>query len=294
MHSIRWGDLQYVLAVANEGSLSAAARSLGVNHSTVLRRLDAFEYRHKLQVFHKLSTGYKLTVEGQKLLASALAVENTVKELEHKIFGQEMKLEGTLRLTTTDALSRLVLGTHLATFHERYPKIQLDLNLTSRQIDISHLDADVAIRTASEIPSPLVGTKLCKIAFGVYGAPDYIDSLQGKHPLESASWLVMLQGNASIRISELISKEKVVMKADSFEPLLIAAENKMGLAYLPCFMGEGTEKLQRVNIEVNHQSTDLWMMTHKDLENAARVKALFDFMPKAMKSDFNRLAGFTS
>lgn len=294
MHSIRWGDLQYVLAVANEGSLSAAARSLGVNHSTVLRRLDAFEYRHKLQVFHKLSTGYKLTVEGQKLLESALAVQNTVKELEHKIFGQEMKLEGTLRLTTTDALSRLILGKHLATFHQRYPKIQLELSLTSRQLDISHLDADVAIRPAVELPEDLIGTKLCKLAFGVYGAPDYIDSLQGKHPLESASWLVMHQGNASSQISELISKEKIVVKADSFEPLLIAAENKLGLAYLPCFMGEGTGKLQKVNIEINHQSTDLWMMTHKDLENAARVKALFNFIQEAMRSDFNRLAGFTN
>ncbi|MFA0372415.1 LysR family transcriptional regulator, partial [Vibrio sp. 10N.222.54.F6] len=111
MHNIRWDDLQYVLTVANEGSLSAAARALGVNHSTVLRRIDTFEYRHKLRIFHKLPTGYKLTVEGQKLLESALAIESTVRELEHKVFGQELKLEGTLRITTTDALSRLILGT---------------------------------------------------------------------------------------------------------------------------------------------------------------------------------------
>lgn len=292
MHSIRWGDLQYVLAVANEGSLSAAARSLGVNHSTVLRRLDAFEYRHKLRVFHKLSTGYKLTIEGQKLLESALAVESTVKALEHKIFGQEMKLEGTLRLTTTDALSRLILGTHLSAFHQLYPKIQLELSLTSRRLDISHLDADVAIRAASELPDTLAGTKLCKMAFGVYGASEYINGLQGQHPLESATWLMMHQGNASLQVSKLISEEKIVLKADSFEPLIMAAENKMGLAYLPCFIGDGSTMLQKVDMEVKHQGTDLWIMTHKDLEHSARVTAFVDFIEEAIKLDHNRLAGF--
>jgi len=269
MHNIRWGDLQYVLAVANEGSLSAAARSLGVNHSTVLRRLDAFEYRHKLRVFHKLPTGYKLTVEGQKLLESALAVESTVKALEQKIFGLD-----------------------LAAFHQLYPKIQLELSLTSRQLDISHLDADVAIRPANELPESLIGTKLCKIAFGVYGTADYINGLQGKQPLESASWLVMYQGNASLQISERIAEEKIAMKSDSFEPLIMAAENNMGLAYLPCFVGDASGVLQKVDVDVKHQNTDLWIMTHKDLEQSARVKAFFDFMEEAIKSDHNRLAGF--
>lgn len=292
MHNIRWDDLQYVLTVANEGSLSAAARALGVNHSTVLRRIDTFEYRHKLRIFHKLPTGYKLTVEGQKLLESALAIESTVRELEHKVFGQELKLEGTLRITTTDALSRLILGTHLAAFHRLYPKIQLELSLTSRQLDISHLDADIAIRPANELPAHLVGTKLSKIAFGVYGSPEYINGLKSKHPLKSASWLMMHRGSASLQVSELISEDKIVMKADSFEPLIIAAENQMGLAYLPCFLGNSKGTLQRVDMEVMHQNTDLWMMTHKDLEDSARVKAFFNFMKGAIKSDHNRLAGF--
>ncbi|MCY9862064.1 LysR family transcriptional regulator [Vibrio coralliirubri] len=292
MHNIRWDDLQYVLTVANEGSLSAAARALGVNHSTVLRRIDTFEYRHKLRIFHKLPTGYKLTVEGQKLLESALAIESTVRELEHKIFGQELKLEGTLRITTTDALSRLILGAHLAAFHRLYPKIQLELSLTSRQLDISHLDADIAIRPANELPAHLVGTKLSKIAFGVYGSPEYINGLKSKHPLKSASWLMMHRGSASLQVSELISEDKIVMKADSFEPLIIAAENQMGLAYLPCFLGNSKGTLHRVDMEVMHQNTDLWMMTHKDLEDSARVKAFFNFMKGAIKSDHNRLAGF--
>ena len=297
MHNIRWGDLQYVLSVANEGSVAAAARSLGVNHSTVLRRINTFEHRHKLRLFHKLATGYKLTVEGQELLDSALTIEATVKALERKIFGQEMKLEGVIKLTTTDALLRLVLAKHLASFHRLYPKIQLELKVTSRLLNMSHLDADVAIRPANSFPESVKATKLCKIAFGVYGEPSYINSLNGKHPLGSAQWLgrvpTIIQRNASRVISESIQPEQIVLKADSYEPLLIAAEQGIGLAYMPCFIGDSSEKLQRVNVEVEHNGTDLWIITHSDLEHSARVKAFFDFMEEEIKSDHHRLAGLS-
>ena len=297
MHSIRWDDLQYVLTVANEGSVSAAARSLGVNHSTVLRRLNAFEHRHKLRVFHKLPAGYKLTLEGRQLLDSALSIESTVKALERRVFGQEMKLEGTLRLTTTDTLLRLVLFHHLAKFHQLYPRIQIELNVTSRQLDLSQLDADVAIRPARELPESLMGVKLSSITFGVYGSPTYINSLQGKHPLESANWLgissAMIQGSASRQISNNIPDEQVVLKADSFEPLVLAAEHEMGLAYLPCFVGDSSARLQKVDMEVKHKGTELWMMTHRDLESSARVRAFFDFMEEAIKPERTRLAGLS-
>lgn len=295
MHSIRWGDLQYVLAVANEGAVAAAARSMGVNHSTVLRRINAFEDRHKVRIFHKLPTGYKLTAEGQLLLDSALSIESTVKTLERKIFGQEMKLEGVIRLTTTDALLRLVLARHLVTFHRLHPKIQLELSVTSRLLNLSHLDADVAIRPAKELPDSVKATRLCKIAFGIYGEPDYINSLNGKHPLESALWLgkapTLIHKNGSRAISEAIAEEKIVFKADSYEPLLIAAEQGIGLAYMPCFIGDSSEKLQKVDVEVEHNGIDLWMMAHSDLKHSARVKAFFDFMEEEIHSDHNRLAG---
>lgn len=288
MHSIRWGDLQYILSVANEGSLSAAARSLGVNHSTVLRRLEAFESRHKLVVFNRLATGYRLTVEGQKLLDSALSVESTVKELERRIFGREKRLEGLLRVTTTDALARFVLGHHITAFHQLHPKIQLELSLTSRQLDITQMDADVAIRPASEIPEPLVGVKLFRITYGIFGSESYINSLQGKDLFRSASWLIMTQGNASNAFSENIPKENVVMRADSFEPLLIAAESAMGLAYLPRFIGDRSSLLKRIDMSAGYQGTYLWIMTHADLEKSGRVKAFVDFMTESLILEHGR------
>ncbi len=289
MHSIRWDDLQYVLTVANEGSVAAAARALGVNHSTVLRRLNGFEHRHKLRVFHKLPTGYKLTAEGKQLLDAALEIETTVKKLERRVFGQEMKLEGTLRLTTTDTLLRLILERHLIAFHQAYPKIKLELNITTRLLDLGQLDADVAIRPAISIPENLSSSRLCDISFGVYGSPNYISSLRGPRPIESAHWLglssAMSNGSVANQLDNILNTHNVVVKADSFEALALLAEGGIGLAYLPCFVGDNSDNLQRVDMALEHIDIGLWIITHRDLVNSGRVRSFFDFTETAIKSD---------
>src|SRR3712207_7391952 len=106
---IDWEDLRYVLAVADASSLASAARGLGVNHTTVLRRVNAFEERLGLRLFDRLPTGYALTAGGEELLAAARRMAETVTELERKLSGQDLRLEGTLRVTTTDTLMASLL-----------------------------------------------------------------------------------------------------------------------------------------------------------------------------------------
>ena len=295
MHSLRWDDLQYVLVVANEGSVAAAARAMGVNHSTVLRRLAAFEYRHKLRVFHRLASGYKLTPEGHQLLDSARVIEGAVKDLERRIFGQEMALEGTLRLTTTDALLSGILLRHLVAFQRAYPRILLELKITTRLLDLSQLDADVAIRPALALPDNLTGIHICDLVFGIYGAPEYLNSLQGRHPLEDARWLgftsMLAQAHVGKRMAALISPDRLVLIADSFEPLRLAAEEGLGLAILPSFLGEASGKLQRVDTRMELPTTGLWLMSHKDVATSAKTAAFVAFMETALQSEHGRLAG---
>ena len=291
MHRVRWDDLQYVLAVANEGSLSAAARALGVNHSTVLRRLDAFEYRHKVQVFHKLASGYQLTVEGQDLLQSAMAIAGQVKELERRLSGQERALQGELRVTTTDSLMRLVLGTHLSGFHKQYPRITLSLNVTPLLLALSQLESDVAIRPAKSLPHGLVGHKLCDIAFAVYGEPNYIAKLQDKPVLSAAHWLEMRMASTSLLLSKDIPEERIVLKADSYEPLLVAAEQGMGLVCMPRFVGASSDKLQCLDMSFDPELIGLWVITHKDLASSAKVMAFIHYITRELKTDYHRISG---
>src|SRR3954471_22355962 len=102
MPGFEWDDLRYVLAVANAGSLAGAARSLGVHHTTVLRRVAAFEKRLGLRLFERLPTGYVLTAGGEELIAAARHIDDTVTTLGRKLAGQDLRLSGTIRVTTTD------------------------------------------------------------------------------------------------------------------------------------------------------------------------------------------------
>src|SRR5687767_1636137 len=102
MTQFEWDDLRYVLAVATAGSLASAARLLGVNHTTVLRRVSAFEERVGVRVFDRLPTGYVLTADGAELIAEARQIEERITALGRQIAGRDLQLSGTLRITSTD------------------------------------------------------------------------------------------------------------------------------------------------------------------------------------------------
>src|SRR5688572_20128168 len=118
-----WDDLRYFLAVGNAGSLAGAARTLGVNHTTVLRRIGAFEQRLGLRLFERLPTGYVLTAGGEQLIAAARHIDATVTTLERKLAGQDLQLAGTVRVTTTDTVMGSILPAILAEFRRSYPGI---------------------------------------------------------------------------------------------------------------------------------------------------------------------------
>ena len=122
-----WDDLRYVLAVADAGSLAGAARRLGVNHTTVLRRVAAFEEQLGLRLFERLPTGYMLTAGGEQVIAAARGIDVAVTTLERKLAGQDLRLAGSVRVTTTDTLMGSILPDILTEFRDSYPGIQVEI-----------------------------------------------------------------------------------------------------------------------------------------------------------------------
>ena len=152
MSRIEWDDLRYLLAVATEGSLAGAARVLGVNHTTVLRRVNAFEERLGVRLFERLPAGYTLTAEGAELVEAARLMEDTVASLERRLVGRDRKLVGTVRVTTTDTLAGSILPAILADFRRQHPGIALELATSNLVVSLSKRAADVAIRPAENPP----------------------------------------------------------------------------------------------------------------------------------------------
>ncbi|HEV7327294.1 MAG TPA: LysR family transcriptional regulator [Bosea sp. (in: a-proteobacteria)] len=280
MAALEWDDLRYVLAVAEAGSLAGAARELRVNHSTVLRRIAAFEQQLALRLFERLPTGYVLTPGGEELVAAARSISGTVTELERRIAGQDLRLSGTLRITATDTLMGSILPEILAEFGEAHPGIALEVAVSNLMLNLTKRDADVALRTADNPPATLVGRRVGKIAFAIYGAPAYL-SRHSHADLTEHRWVGpddTLDGTSVARwMQAKLPKSEIVLRADSLLAMQQAAVAALGLVALPCYLGDSIPTLTCVRRPIPEMETALWILTHEDLRATARVRSFTEF-----------------
>ena len=292
MHKLDWDDLRYVLAVAEAGSLAGAARALGVNHTTVLRRLGGFEQVLGLRLFERLPTGYALTVSGEELAASARTIDSTVTALERRLAGRDLRLEGSLRLTTTDTLMASVLPPVLASFRALQPGIELELAVANAMANLTRRDADIAIRPAASPPETLVGRRISGIAFAIYGPSA---GPGGDADLAAATWVVPDDSLAGTSVARWLRAARpdvrVAARADLFVAMREAARAGLGIAVLPCYLGDLSPDLRRLRPPVADLATELWVLTHPDLRRTARVRAFTEHAAEALSGQRDLLEG---
>ena len=176
MHKENWDDLRFVLAVARHGSVSAAARVLGVNHATVLRRIAAFEDRHGSTLFDKTPQGYSIPKERDQVIEAAQDVENAVLAVERLIEGVHAPLKGRVRVTSTDTFCATLLPDCLMDLRKTASDLQIEVITSNAHLDLARLDADVTIRPTLKLPPELRGQVVADLAFGIYAtvdAPDF-------------------------------------------------------------------------------------------------------------------------
>ena len=291
--SLAWDDLRIFLAIARAGSLAGAARELGVNHSTVFRRLNTFEEDLGVRLFERLASGYALTVAGEEMRASSERVEHEIERLDRRVTGRDLSLSGTLNVTTTDTVAECLLMPHLAKFHAAYPGIQVTLILDNQHINLSKRQADIAVRPTRQPPDTLVGRRIADLAFAPYAAKGYRKKNPGD--LSDLDWLATDDTLAHLASSKWLKAElpeaRIALAANSLLGVLLAARAGMGTALLPCFMGDPDKALVRVAEPVPAAASALWVLTHEDLRHTARVRAFMDFMAEALSGDVDLLEG---
>jgi len=293
---MNWDDLRYFLAVAHSGSLSGAARALGVNHSTVFRRIQDFEEHLGVRLFDRLPTGYVLTVEGDDMLASVEKVDAEIDGLNRRLSGRDLRLSGLLRITTTSTLMHWLLAPHFAAFKKAYPGIDLELVTATDFFNLSKRQADVAIRPTLVPPENLIGRRLSKLAFAPYACGRYLSTNKGaKEPLKAHTWIGFDDNLAHLAAAawmrETLPGAVIGLRVNNLTAMVSAAKTCMGAALLPCFMGDQEKQLSRLQPPVAKAGSALWLLTHEDLRNTARVRAFMDFMGTAIKSDKDLLEG---
>lgn len=288
MQQINWDNLRYVLVVARQGSIAAAARELNVNRTTVLRRIEAFQENLGCQIFERGQSGYVLTPEAEKVIDAAQEVESTLFNIQRQIEGRELRLVGELRVTTTDTLMTSKIGPHLAGFQRKYPHISVTVGMTNSVLDLTRRDADIAIRPTKAPDPPLVGRRVAEVHFGVYGSPDYLKS-RSELNLSQHEWVGYDPGLQSTLPGRWLDTKfpevRICIRSDSFVGVKVAAENAMGLALLPHYLGDASPVLKRLPASTQELDTGLWLLTHPDLIRSARVNAFMDYFGEALADD---------
>ena len=268
MQRLDWDDLRIVAAVRNKGSLAAAARHLGVNQSTVLRRIAALEQTLATRLFDRLPQGYAATPAGALMASQADAIGEMVDDVERQVVGRDVALSGSIRVTTTDTLVASVLPAFIESFSRANPAIRIELAQSNQMAALTRREADVAIRPARQSEESLFGKRICATAFAAYSSrhaagprPRWIGLDESLQHTSAARWL-----------ADNVETADIAIKVDSLVAARDLAQAGTGIAYLPCYLGDSSPSLRRAMPDVPARAlNELWLLTHKDLRRSARV-----------------------
>lgn len=290
-----WDDVRHFLAVARQGSLSAAARLLGVNHSTVLRRIAGLEAAIGVRLFDKLPRGYVLTAAGEDLHRTALSMEETLAAASRRLSGRDAQIDGTLRVTTVDIVAMHVLPRHLVAFRALHPGIRVDVTIAEASLSLTRREADIAIRMITQQPPDnLVGRVLPRLAFAPYGLDTMVER-HGRAPLAEACWVGLDESFDHTAMARWLKAEaapdRVVYRVNAVAALIEAVKAGLGFGLLPCVLADRTPGLRRLGPPVPDSGVRMWLLTHRDLTMMGRVRAFLDFMDVALTADRDLLEG---
>ena len=263
----------------SEKTLSSAAKTLSVNHTTVARRIEALEAALGTRLFDKMPTGYVPTRAGEDILAVAGKVENELLELDRQVFGRDTSLRGILRVTTLDVFA-VQHGKMFSSFCERYPEVTLETVLSITPQSLTKREADIAIRATNSPPPNLVGKKLGRMEFALYGAKRLVESREISSDLESYPWLAWDERIGRRGIDEWmkrnVPKAHIAVRLDSGVTNLCFLRTGVGISFAPCLWADAMPELVRLTEPVPDLGTDIWLLSHPDLRHTARVRAFMD------------------
>ena len=275
-----WNGLKTFLTIAEAGSLAGAAKRLGVNHSTVYRRLLAFETEIGSKLFNQDGNRYVLTEMGEALASQGQRIQSDFDSLERTLVGKEQLPKGTVKITAPFNLANRVLPHALLSLRVRYPDIQVDILSSNQALNMNSRIADIAVRATPAPPEHLVGKKVCELAWGVFAAKSYLKTAP---PLQTQQDLALhrLVGGTGAMLDlpafawlEKQFSHRIHTRCDELTAMSYFAEQGHGVAVLP--MDQCRVDLQLVFILSEISASQIWLLTHPDLRKVARIRIVMD------------------
>lgn len=288
-----WNDLRVLLAVCREGSLAGAARVLGTSHSTVFRQVNKIEKKFAARFFNRLPSGYEMTEAGELVLRLASDIEEDIHELRRELQGKDLRFQGTIRLTAPEGVSHYLLMPYLASFYKKHPAVNIELLPSSVNFEMARGDADVAIRVTNSPPQNCIAKKVCDFQMGLYASDAYLKATEGR---EVWQYEYLLCHFYLSFLSQQVWKghptPRISFSSDNILAIANAAKADLGVAALPCLIGEKESGLKRIDApNMEFFRSEIWVLTHSDLRQTARVRALVDHLYDSLKGDQTVILG---
>jgi len=277
--------MRVFLAIARAGRISAAARQLGVEHSTIGRRLAALEDDLGARLFHRTGGGYRLTPHGERVLGSAQAMERGALAVAARIAGPNDDVSGVVRIAVLDEYASYWIAPRLPAFRTLHPGLALEVVVGMEKLDLSRGEAELAIRTPRPREAGLVTARLGKQSSGLYASKELLSRHKKLRitDIESARGLPFLIYSARYHALQaapwfrpVLESADVVLRTNSTHALVSAARASAGVAVLPRLVASAHPDLVAVSADLS--SADFWLVTHPEFRQDPRVRAVTAFL----------------
>ena len=279
-----WENMRHFLAVAKCGTLSGAARELRVDHATVGRRVAALEAELQMRLVERLPRSCRLTAVGILIVEQARRMESAAFDISRQMRSQQGSLSGRVMLSASPVLATHFIAPRLFDFRQRYPEIQLSINAQARQVSLSRGEADIAVRHVRPSEPSNVARRVAKMRFNLYASRTYSKIAMPEHwafiayeeefsDMPQQRWLLEIAGN-----------REVACELSDISSHLAAARSGVGVAGLPCFMGDADSGLIKLDHDGASFSRDVWLVTHRDMRRSPLVRTVMDYFAESVAS----------
>lgn len=278
-----WEDLRHFVTLAREGSLSAAARVLGVDHATVARRVAALEAETGMKLVDRRARSTTLTEAGRRLAATAAPMEDAAFAVARAALASKPGLRGDITISSPPSLTSALIAPRLVRLRQRHPGIRLTLIGEKRAASLNRREADIAVRLSRPTETGLIARKVGRFGFSLYGAPHYLRDTPPAAFAFIAYDKSMDDSPQQKWLTAIVAGRDIVLYSSDLESQAAAARCGIGVVALPHFFGDGDPGLQRCDADTGAIGRDVWLIVHRDLRRAPVVRAVMEFLDECLR-----------
>lgn len=289
-----WDDLRIFLSLAREGTLTTAAKALGVSHPTVARRVHVLEEQIGARLFERLPDRFVPTAAGAELLADTEAMEQAALSINRRSAGLADTVSGVVRLSASEEVSAL-LSRFLPELRAGLTQIEFELSARHTLLNLSRREADLLIGEQMPDSSDIVARKLGRTAFAIYAHPSLAVARLTPVSIKTVPWVGFDDDHTRMPgqrwLQERLGNGRPAIRCNNWLVVRETARAGGGFAILPCYLGDADDRLQRIGGPIPEVFADQWLLVHRDLRALPRVRAVMDAVIDLFQRERALLAG---